>query len=348
MKATVIDLFCGAGGLTHGFVKEKFKVVAGIDIDETCRYPYEKNNDAMFLHKSIEDVTSEEINDIFGNSSIKILVGCAPCQPFSSYSKKRSKDEKWKLLYAFSKLIAQAKPDIVSMENVPQLKTHKIFDHFVEKLENEGYAVSWYMVYCPDYGIPQTRKRLVLFASKFGRIELIKKTHKPGEYKTVRDSITKLEPIEDGEMSQRDPLHRSSPLSELNKKRIIATPQGGGWKDWDKNLMLKCHKKRTGKSFKNVYGRMIWDMPAPTITTQCIGLGHGRFGHPEQHRAISLREAAMLQTFPKGYKFLDPESKFYVNKTARHIGNAVPVKLGQVIARSIKNHVRLIHGTERV
>ena len=341
-KATVVDVFCGAGGLSYGFVKEKFEVAAGIDVDASCKYPYEANVKATFIQKTIEEFSAEELNEFYANSEIRILVGCAPCQPFSAYNKKRGNDEKWKLLYEFSRLVSYTQPDIISMENVPQLARHKVFKDFVDGLTANGYDVSWYIAYCPDYGIPQTRRRLVLFASKFGKIELLKPTHKKENYKTVRDTISDLETISAGESSRKDPLHRASRLSEINKTRIIATPLGGGWKDWGRNLRLKCHKKKTGKSFRSVYGRMSWDMPSPTITTQCTGLGNGRFGHPEQHRAISLREAALLQTFPKSYKFIDPESKFYIDRAARHIGNAVPVKLGQVIAKSIKRHLELM------
>ncbi len=341
MKAVVVDLFCGAGGLTHGFLKEDIEVAAGIDSDPSCKYPYETNNNAAFLNKSIELLKAEELEVFYRSSDVSILVGCAPCQPFSAYSNKKSADEKWKLLYEFSRLTKELKPDIVSMENVPQLKNHEVFSEFVKTLETNGYSVSWYIVYCPDYGIPQMRRRLVLFASKFGKINLIERTHKPEEYRNVRDTIYGLNRIRDGRADPEDPLHRASKLSKLNKKRIMATPKGGDWRDWPIELRLKCHRKRSGKSYRNVYGRMNWDKPAPTITTQCTGIGNGRFGHPVQNRAISLREAALLQTFPKYYKFVDPNSEFCKDNVARHIGNAVPVTLGRVIARSIKNHLKM-------
>jgi DNA (cytosine-5)-methyltransferase 1 len=342
MKPAVVDLFCGAGGLSYGFVKERFEVKAGVDIDATCKFPYEANTRAVFVNKPIEKVTPQEIEKYYDGADIKVLVGCAPCQPFSSYNKEKCNDEKWKLLYVFLDLVSATKPDIVSMENVPQLVRHQVFKDFIRNLQENGYCVSWYIVYCPDYGVPQTRRRLVLFASKFGNVGLIRKTYSKENYRTVRDVIGDLEPINDGETSRKDPLHRASKLSETNKKRIMNTPPGGSWKDWPDELKLKCHKKKTGRSFKGVYGRMRWDAPAPTITTQCVGLGNGRFGHPEQDRAISLREAALIQTFPKGYKFVENKHEFYVDRTARHIGNAVPVKLGQVIAKSIKKHLETI------
>ena len=337
-----VDLFCGAGGLTHGFIKEGVKVVAGVDSDLSCKYAYEKNNNAQFLHRNIEELSAEEISVFYPDGAVKVLVGCAPCQPFSTYAKgktKKSPDKKWKLLYEFSRLIKEIHPDIISMENVPGLKKHRVFRDFVRDLERLGYEVSYYIVYCPDYGIPQSRTRLVLFASKYGKIDLIEKTHMPENYKTVKDAIDNLEPLEDGEVSYLDTLHRASKLSDTNKLRIINTPEGGSWKDWDESLVLSCHKKESGKSYSGVYGRMRWDMPAPTMTTQCYGFGNGRFGHPEQHRAISLREAAFIQTFPEYYEFVEPDDSFFIKVVARHIGNAVPVDMGRVIARSIKRHI---------
>ena len=236
-------------------------------------------------------------------------------------------------------------PDVVSMENVPELRRYEgapVFHDFVSKLNRCGYHVSWYEVYCPDYGVPQSRKRLVLFASKFGHIAIVPRTHVPTRYRTVRDTIAGLEPLEDGQVSETDRLHQACNLSAINKKRIMATPPAGGWKHWKRDLILECHRRKAGKSYGSVYGRMDWDKPAPTMTTQCIGLGNGRFGHPDQHRAISLREAALFQTFPKSYDFFDPNRSLSKKTIARHIGNAVPVRLGRIIARSIKRHLEEI------
>lgn len=341
----VIDLFCGIGGLTHGFIKEGLNVVAGIDIDDSCKYAFEINNKSKFISKSISNVSSNEIDDLFGTAKIKILVGCAPCQPFSSYTFKdpdKKDNEKWKLLYEFKRLIIESKPDIVSMENVPQLinfKKEPVFDDFVKALKEEGYYVHYEIVSCTEYGIPQNRKRLVLIASRLGTIGLIPKTHSKDKFVTVMDAIGELPPINDGEFHPNDKLHFARKLSPLNKLRIKATPYGGGWNDWPEELKLDCHKKDSGKSYSSVYGRMKWEEPSPTITTHCIGFGNGRFGHPEQDRGISLREAAILQSFPKNYSFFDESEEFSVVKVARQIGNSVPVKLGKIIAKSIKKHL---------
>lgn len=343
-NCSVVDLFCGAGALTHGFVLEGFDVVVGLDADESCRYAYETNNRVQFINKAIEDVTAAEILELYPEGHVKVLVGCAPCQPYSPYTKKRrDKNEKWKLLPLFADLICEVEPEIVSMENVPDLATFRvgtIYDAFADRLREKGYYVTDYPeVYCPDYGIPQYRTRLVLFASKFGEIEIVAATHSPDQYRTVRDAIGHLEPLEAGQTSEKDPLHRASRLSELNLRRIRASVPGGTWRDWDDELVAGCHKKESGRGYASVYGRMRWDEPSPTITAQCYGFGNGRFGHPEQDRAISLREAALLQTFPEDYQFVPPEDPHYITVIGRLIGNAVPVDLGRVIAKSIKRHL---------
>lgn len=340
----VIDLFCGIGGLTHGFVREEFNVIAGYDVDASCEYAFEANNiNSEFVCKSIEFVTAKEISEHYPPHSTRILVGCAPCQPFSSYTNNQPENKKsWGLLSEFLRLIKQVRPHVVSMENVVRLKTFKggiVLNRFTEGLVAEGYTVSVREVFCPDYGVPQNRTRLVLLASQLGLIDLLEPTHKPHEYVTVRTTIGKLPPLEAGETNPNDNLHCSSTLSSLNKKRIQESVPGGTWRDWPEELIADCHKKETGKSYPSVYGRMEWDKPAPTITTQCYGFGNGRFGHPVQNRAISLREAALLQTFPENYEFLPPESKVNIKTIGRHIGNAVPVQLGQVIARSIRKHL---------
>ena len=226
-NCSVIDLFCGAGALTHGFVLEGFKVVAGLDADKSCKYAYETNNQgARFIEKRIEDVTSDKLAQLYPENHVKILVGCAPCQPYSPYNKgRKDKDEKWKLLSNFADLISDIKPDIVSMENVPDLVTFQegqVYQDFIECLE-EDYTVTKYpKVFCPDYGVPQRRKRLVIFASKHGKLELLPPTCTPDQYKKVKDAIDGLEVLQAGQVSQKDPYHKASRLSELNLRRIKA------------------------------------------------------------------------------------------------------------------------------
>lgn len=343
MPSAVIDLFCGVGGLTHGLQLSGLNVVAGYDIEESCRYAYEYNNNAVFINQDISELSKEGINSLYPNNTTKILVGCAPCQPFSKYTKRYRKDgpmdDKWRLLYSFARLVEDVHPAIISMENVPELSHETVFNDFIQKLEDLNYSVSWKIVNCPDYGVPQYRKRLVLLASNLGEINLIPPTH-ANNYSTVRDAIGNLEPLVDGETDMNDIMHQASRLSPLNRQRIRQSIPGGTWRDWDEALQLECHKKKSGKSYPSVYGRMLWDMPSPTITTQFYGLGNGRFGHPEQNRALSLREGAILQSFPPTYRFVAENQHFNKRTLGTHIGNAVPVELGRAIGTSILNHLR--------
>lgn len=338
---SAVDLFCGTGGLIHGFEQAGLPIKVGYDIDSACQFPYEYNNHAKFICKSVEDITGIELAEHFPKDDIKILVGCAPCQPFSSYSRryKNKEDSKWELLNDFARLVTESTPEIVSMENVIQLKRYPIYQDFTTELEKLGYYLSLYEVDCADYGIPQTRKRLVFFASRFGKLNLIPPTHDKMNFETVRSTIGNLEPLAAGQVSQKDRFHQCSKLSELNLRRIRASKPGGTWRDWSQDLIAECHLKQSGKTYPGVYGRMEWDRPSPTITTQFFGFGNGRFGHPEQDRAISLREAALLQTFPCDYEFVEPEKPIMFGIVGRLIGNAVPVKLGCVIATSILQHI---------
>jgi DNA (cytosine-5)-methyltransferase 1 len=344
-EINVVDLFCGIGGLSYGMKSCGFKIKGGFDIDNTCRFAYEFNNEAPFFFKDIREVTKKDINPLYEKGSVRILAGCAPCQPFSSYSNNKKKDpNKYDLLYEFGRLVKEVKPDIVTMENVPAIRTFKlknVLGDFLKILRDNGYGEpSVNIVYCPQFGIPQTRKRLVLLASRFGEIHLIPPFIKDSsKFVTVRQTIGNLSPLKAGESSVTDPLHRAARLSPINLKRIQSTREGGSWKDWPDDLKLSCHLSESGKTFGSVYGRMRWDAPSPTITTECTGLGNGRFGHPEQDRAISAREAALLQTFPMSYKFFENESSVSLTKASRYIGNAVPPKLGEVIAESIINHL---------
>lgn len=345
-KISAIDLFCGIGGLSFGFKKAGIEIKAGIDIDKSCQYAFETNCKSKFISKDILDIKEAELNSLYGTNDTKVLVGCAPCQPFSSYTYKNDnqKDHRWQLLYEFTRLIKEVKPVIVSMENVPTLlkfKKEPVFLNFVKSLKKEGYSVWHDIVYAPDYGIPQKRKRLVLLASKMGEITLLPPTHKPEQYVSVRNAIGNLEKIKSGAYSKDDFLHRAALLSDKNLERIKQSKPGGSWKtDWDENLKLECHKNKKGKTYGSVYGRMLWDEPSPTMTTFCTGIGNGRFGHPEQDRAISLREASILQSFPDDYKFVDKQENLKPGLISKHIGNAVPPKLGEIIGKSIVEHLK--------
>lgn len=342
MPIQVVDLFCGVGGLTRGLLDAGLDVVAGFDIDPTCKFTYEHNNGVDYHIKNVRDVTGADINALYDNKTVKVLVGCAPCQPFSQMRFKfggaNEQDEKYNLLLEFGRLIKEIRPLIISMENVPQIRSTAIYDQFLKTLRDCGYHVDAKVVFCPDYGIPQTRRRFVLLGSLLGPIHIIGPTHNRNDVH-VRNFIGNLPRIAAGEIDQHDPMHRSASLSERNLQRIKASIPGGTWRDWPEELRCPCHRKESGQTYSSVYGRMTWEQIGPTITTQFYNYGTGRYGHPDQDRALSLREGALLQTFPIDYVFFNPDSPFVFSDVARHIGNAVPVRLGEVIGLSIMKHI---------
>jgi DNA (cytosine-5)-methyltransferase 1 len=340
MKLAAVDLFCGIGGLTHGLEQAGINVVAGLDIEEKCRYAYEKNNNSKFIQGDLKEISSKFINNLYPvNTDIKILAGCAPCQPFSSYSYRYKGSDtsinKLDLLDTFGRIVDDIKPDIISMENVPQLSKEPIFKSFLKKLYNNDYIVNWHIVFAPKYGVPQKRKRLVLLASHIGNIDLIPPIYNKDNYPTVRQTIFNFKKINSGERDPDDPMHYAPKLSEINLKRIRQSKPGGTWHDWNDDLLLNAYRKKTGSSYTSIYGRMKWDEPAPTITTKFYGYGNGRFGHPEQDRAISFREGATLQTFPKNYSFFDEKHTISGKDLGIMIGNAVPIELAKSIGTSI-------------
>lgn len=341
VRGVVVDLFCGAGGLTHGFRQQGFKVAAGIDIDEDCRFPFETNNDSPFIRRDVGRITAAEVKGLFKKGEPSILVGCAPCQPFSIYNQK-NEDPKWKLVTRFARLICDVRPDFVSMENVPRLLRFQggdVFDKFVDLLSKAGYRTTHEIVYAPDYGVPQSRYRLVVLASRHGTITLRPPTHRKAGYLTARNAIEYLPELVAGGVDSVDELHRASRLSSLNLRRIRASRPGGSWRDWTGDLIAECHQVKTGKGYASVYGRMQYDEPAPTITTQFFGFGNGRFGHPTQDRGLSLREGALLQSFPPDYKFVRPGETVHFKRLGKLIGNAVPVLLSAAIAETVRAHI---------
>lgn len=342
-----VDLFCGAGGLTHGLERAGIDVRIGVDMDPSCEHPFAANNSAQFLLADVDGLDASTIAGDLRGGRVTLLAGCAPCQPFSTYSrsaarqgdgkrKGRGNRDDWRLVRRFGELVEALQPDLVTMENVPPLLDQPVFAEFLRCLH--GYDVDHRVVDVRDVGLPQTRKRLVLVASKLGPIKLAAPNGAEGPT-TVRQTIGTLRPIAAGEADPSDPLHVASRLSATNLQRIRASKPGGTWRDWPDELRAKCHRRATGATYPAVYGRMDWDQPSPTITTQCFGYGNGRFGHPEQDRAITLREAAMLQGFPADYSFVADEDRPSFARIGRLIGNAVPVPLGEYVGRTLREHV---------
>lgn len=332
----VVDLFCGVGALSHGLKRAGLSILAGYDVDARCKHAFEINNDADFYARDVAKLTAAEIKRHFSGNAPSILAGCAPCQPFSTYKQRYEEDPQWSLISKFAKLAIAVQPDFVTMENVPALLKYKdghVFEDFCKQLTDGGYSVQWSVAKCEEFGVPQKRRRLVLLASRDASLVALSPTHSAAI--SVRDAIGKLPLLKAGEVSNEDRLHAAASLSAKNLERIRASKPGGTWKDWPVELRAPCHQRLSGKTYSGVYARMSWDSPSPTMTTQCYGYGNGRFGHPQQDRAISLREAAILQSFPEDYNFLPDNEKVSFVEVGRWIGNAVPVKLAEAIGQAI-------------
>jgi DNA (cytosine-5)-methyltransferase 1 len=333
-----VDVFCGAAGLSLGLQNSGIPIVAGIDLDPACRYPFEKNIGANFLEQDVSALTAETIAKLFGDVKIRVLAGCAPCQPFSGYTtKRRAIDDRWQLLLHFLRIVQETTPEIVTLENVPRLAHLPLWQKFVRGLEANGYYVSWDIIDVSSFGVPQNRRRLVLLASRLGPIKL----PEPSKRKppTVATAIGGLPAVKAGVANAIDPLHSSRALTKRNLARIRQSRPAGTWRDWPKSMQATCHKADSGKTYPSVYGRMSWDKPSPTITTQFYGFGNGRFGHPEQDRAITLREGAILQSFPVNFQFAPKGTRVNFKGIGKLIGNAVPPRLGWAIGRAIVAHI---------
>jgi DNA (cytosine-5)-methyltransferase 1 len=337
-QVSAVDLFCGAGGLTYGLKQAGIRVRAGIDLDPACRYPFEHNNRrSRFILADVAKVSGAQIERLFPRTDLSLLAGCAPCQPFSPYCRgtDTSEQEDWGLLYEFARLVRTARPHFVTMENVSDLGTKQVFTDFVSELEDLGYETAWKSLNCATVGVAQERYRLVLLASRIGPIQLPVPRLTAKEFRTVRDVIGCLPRVSSGGTHRDDPMHRARNLDEINLRRIRASLPGGTWRDWPAKLRAPCHLKTSGGTYQSVYARMTWDDPSPTITTQFHNFGTGRFGHPDQNRALTLREAAMLQSFPKTYKFVRAKKDVRFAPLGKLIGNAVPPLLGRAIGLAI-------------
>ncbi len=334
-------------------------VAFALDIDRDAKKTFQTNfPDVVFCDKSITKVIEADIEPVLDahKDSFKLFCGCAPCQPFTKQNTKSpERDMRKSLLTQFGKIIERHLPDFVFVENVPGLqkvpkRNNGPFPAFKELLETLGYKLDFSVVAAQDYGTPQMRRRFILLASRHGEISIPDPTHGKGldnPYRTVRDAIGDLPAISAGDMCNLPTLHnhRSAILSPLNMKRIKATPRdGGGRSSLPKSLWPECYtrKNREGKTHSghtDCYGRLWWDKPATGLTTRCISFSNGRFGHPEQERAISIREAARLQGFDDDFVFTGN-----LNSMARQIGNAVPVDLAYAIGNALINHSEAING----
>ena len=332
------DFFCGAGGLTRGLLDAGIAVVAGLDSDAQCREAYEKNNRVRFVHTRIQDIggATPGLAEHFGRTDDLLFAACAPCQPFSNLLQNGGTTQDPTLLVAFGRLVSAVRPAFVLVENVPGItrgQGRTTLEAFRRTLDRGGYRWVDGIVDAKHYGVPQNRRRFVLLATRTGpEPRLPERTHGPDREapRTVRDAIGRFSRIGAGGASSRWPNHRAARISERNLERLRATPpDGGDRRSWPDRLWLACHRK-DNSGHSDVYGRMAWDRPAPALTGRCHSISNGRYGHPEQDRAISLREAAAIQTFRDDYEFFG-----YDKAIARQIGNAVPVLLAKRLGEQI-------------
>lgn len=354
----VFDFFCGCGGTSRGFQQAAMDIVFALDIDTDAKSTFTRNfPETTFCDKSIAKITDADLRPVLEQhrDQVKLFCGCAPCQPFTKqYTEARKYDTRRSLLSQFGRIIEVYLPDFVFVENVPgfqKVPKHKRgpFPAFKKLLERLGYRMDFGVVAAQDYGAPQLRRRFVLLASRYGEIKIPEPTHgvdPANSYKTVRDAISDLPAIGAGEEYGGDEVlnHRTASLSKLNLQRIQATkPNGGGRKDWPESLSPRCYKRRADgtihKGHTDCYGRLWWDKPATGLTTRCISYSNGRFGHPEQDRAISLREAARLQGFDDNFEFTGT-----LNSMAKQVGNAVPVDLARAIGANFIQHLQAVNG----
>ncbi len=330
-------MFCGAGGLAFGLQRAGISIAAGIDLDPVSEFPFTANCRARFIRCDVRDLRVSDLSKLYPSGAIRLLAGCAPCRPFSPFRRgtDNSNDEEWGLLAEFGRVAAGLRPELLTMENVPGLASKPIFHDFVNQLLRLGYHVDSRSVYCPRFGVPQHRRRLVLLASLIGPVKVPAGVLPPERYRTVRDALESLPKLAAGEVDPTDQLHRARSVTETNLRRLRSSRPGGTWKDWPASLRAVCHRKKTGLTYRSVYARMVWDEPAPTITTQAYNFGTGRFGHPEQDRSLTLREAALLQTFPRRFRFVKPREKVIFVHVGRLIGNAVPPRLAYFVGKEI-------------
>lgn len=335
-----VDFFCGGGGMTRGLLNAGIEVQCGLDLNPACQQTYEHNNGIPYLCRNIVEITPDELigaYPVLEENDELLLVGCAPCQPFSNQRHTAHEHVAINLLDEFGRFVEAMNPACVLIENVPgiQRRGRDVFERFLALLHEMQYNVFYEVVNSKDYGVPQKRKRLILIASQNFVPAALPHTHGEGllPYITVRDAIERYPAIAAGESDNAFYNHYSSALSELNLRRIAVTPHDGGSRcDWPEELFLNCHNNGY-KGHTDVYGRMRWDEVSPTLTSRCYSLSNGRFGHPEQDRAISLREAAAIQSFDDNYQFFGS-----VQEIGRQIGNAVPVLLAQQIGEYILEH----------
>ncbi|MEG0915391.1 MAG: DNA cytosine methyltransferase [Myroides sp.] len=341
-----VDFFCSGGGMSYGMQKAGVNILAGIDFDITCKDTYEANiGENKFIHADVSKLQVEDLQqqlNLQQNDDNLLLIGCSPCQFWSIIPTKKEKSEQSKdLLIEFRRFVEYFNPGYVVVENVPGVERRKAesgLEDFIIWLENHDYTVHAAIHEVSEYGVPQHRKRFTLIANRVNntQIEPLEYLGKKIKVEDVIGEKNGFPKISHGHKDTSDFLHTTAGLRQLNLDRLAVTPHNGGTRMeyvFDEKLAVPCHYGKTD-GFKDIYGRMWWDRPAPTITTKFFNISNGRFAHPEEDRAISLREGAVLQSFPKTYKFKGTS----IASIARMIGNAVPPTYAKAIGLAIINN----------
>lgn len=344
-KLKAIDFFCGGGGMTCGLRQSGIDVIAGVDFDKDCKETYEHNNPgSKFVLADVTKLRSNHFAKKFGvqkNDDNLIFIGCSPCQYYSIINTSKVKSQKSKdLLKDFRRFIQYYNPGYVLVENVPGIESREdsILPDFLAFLKRRKYTFKYQVINMNHYGVPQNRRRFSLIASRVDHDIDLPVPDNTEDFLTLKDvlgQINGFDPIPAGHRDDSPFMHTCAGLEEKNLKRLRKTPHDGGtrlsWKD-DPELQLPCYVGND-ESFVDVYGRLFWDRPASTITTKFYSLSNGRFAHPDEDRAISLREGAAIQTFPRDYAF----KTLSFAATAKLIGNAVPPEYGKRLGQVILN-----------
>jgi len=336
MELFSVDIYSGCGGLTEGMHQAGFSTQLALEIDEIAVRAYRMNHPkTQVIAKDIRKVTINETLKNLNGKPVHLLAACPPCQGFSSIRRLNKpepvEDERNNLILDFVRFVKALRPYTIMLENVPGLIEYELFKKAVKSLRRSGYRwMDYKIVNVKDYGVPQNRKRLVLVGSRLGEIKVAPPV---GRKRTVKNTISELPLPKDS----NDPLHKIFPIHTPEvMKRIRMTPKdGGGKNDLPEEFLLECHKKEN-VGFNDVYGRLRWNDYSTTITGGCLNPSKGRFLHPEQDRCISAREAALLQSFPKNYKFPTDIPRASL---ALLIGNALPPKFSYYQSKNIKKHL---------
>lgn len=349
LRLTAVEIFAGGGGLAVGLERAGFRAVAAIEVERHAAATFKANHpDVQVFRQDVREISGAALLEL-GGGSIDVLAACPPCQGFSSLTSKYKRDDPRNVLVSeVARLTEEISPTAVMIENVPGLanKGRLLFDDLLRRLKRAGYVCNWEILQVADFGVPQMRRRLVLLAGKGFKIEMPETTHSRGgadgksRWRTVREAIGHMSdavPFVDAAVQGGAHLfdwHVVRKMSEANRERLKQAKVGASGLDTPDHLRPPCH--RGGYSgFSNVYGRMSWDEPSPTITAGCTTLSKGRFGHPEQLRTISLREAALLQTFPEDYHF---ETDAF-ERACEIVGNALPCDFAAAVASQVSDAI---------